>query len=581
MNEQVLYAVAFGRVSTPKQGVFGDSLDDQEKQTDMAKLRLEQQLKSKIKIVKTFEFTESASVSLILQPLQKVLEFCRQNKSVRFVFIKSMDRYTRAGAVVYGQLKAEFAKIGVSPIDTYGIINSQEVNTLEHLGIEYSWSKFQPSLITELLEAERSKGEVRDIQTRMIGASIRYVRAGYWRGAVPLGYITERVETLEHGKRLILKPHPQESLWFTAMFELTAQKTKTEEEIIEVVNNMGFLTRKKIYHDKKNGNKPIANKGSIKLNAKMLRNYLKNPIYAGVNTEYWLTIRGELKPVYTKGVSVISIDLFNRANSGKIKIVDENGQPKIYKRLSPEWQKHKLKLNPEFPLKQYLLCPICRRNVKGSSPRGKRKPIPTYHCAVGHKYWGINAKKLDIIIKEYIKNIRFSDKFINNFEANFIKNWNLRMEQLNKNAINWEQRIIDLREKKKMFEDKLKMATTRDGFQVIEEELGTIKQDIANATVERSKTEDEEVDIQTLANTAKYWMEHFEELVLFTPNPLTKAALFGQIFEELPTVEELKNGTPEISHLFALNAKSTKGVSLLSGIDEIRTRNLFRDREAL
>ena len=40
--------------------------------------------------------------------------------------------------------------------------------------------------MNELLTAERAKDEVRDIETRMIGAAIRYVRLGYWRGAISL-----------------------------------------------------------------------------------------------------------------------------------------------------------------------------------------------------------------------------------------------------------------------------------------------------------------------------------------------------------------------------------------------------------
>lgn len=566
MSEQILYAVAIGRVSTQKQGVFGDSLGDQITQTELVRARIELQEKCRIKIIKTFEFSESASVDFAHQPLQKVLEFCKKSeKRVRFVFIKSIDRGSRAGYVVLGQLMIEFAKIGIDIVDAYGIMSSQKTNTLEHLGIEFPWSIYQPSAITTMLEAERAKGEVRDIQTRMIGASIRYVRLGYWRGSTSLGYKTERVQTDEHGKRLVLMPEPDESIWIREMFELSAMQNKSEQEIVDIVNNLGFRTRTLNYHDKENRNKTVSIKGKLILTPKMLSKYIQNPIYAGVNTEHWLTLNGLLTPIYIKGESIVSVDLFNKANSGKITIIDEDGHPKVYQGIPPDWQKHKLKLNPKYPYKQYILCPICKKHLKGSSSKGKLKSYPIYHCSINHKYVGINAVKLDKIIETFLKGVRFSDEFKEKFEANFIKNWNLRMEQLNKNAINWERRIIDLRNEKKINEDKLKMASTETGIHLFEEEIDRVKQEIANVTIERSKTEDEEVDIQVLTNTAKYWMEHFEELVLTVPNPLVKASLFGQIFEELPTLEELKNRTPKLSHLFALSACHTKGCKTLGG----------------
>lgn len=581
MSEQQIYAIAISRVSTVKQNVFGDSLDDQEKQTEIVRQRLSGELGCKIKVIKTFPFAESASVGLISQPVQKVLEYCRNSKiPIRFAFFMCISRFTRGGAVVYQQLKMEFAKLGITIIDAYGVISPKKVNTLEHLGVSYWWSEFNPTSKNELLEAESSKDEITSIETRMIGGAIRAVRAGYWRGQTPLGFKTERVEIIDEDgkqrKRLVLKPHQVESVWFTKMFELTIQG-KVNEDIVNEINTLGFITRKLNFRDKEDRTKIIAIKGGKKLTVKMLHKYIQSPLYAGVNTEKWLLG----KPVYLKGGGIITPELFNRANKDKITIIDDKGSPKIVKGVPPDWQKNKLKLNPKYPYRQYLLCPICGRCLKASSPAGKLKHYPTYFCSEKHKYWGINADKLDNIIKDFVADVRFSDEFKEKFKANFIKNWNLRMALLNKDTINWEKRIIELREQKDVAENQLSMATTASGINLFERKVESLKEEINNATLKRNQTEDEEVDVQVLTNTAKYWMEHYEELVLTVPNPLVKASLFGQIFEKPPTVEELINRTPKLSHLFALNAQCTKGVSLQCGIDETRTRNLFRDREAL
>ncbi len=587
MKNETIYAIEVGRVSTHKQEVFGDSLEDQLKQLEIARERMSLKYNCEIKIKKTFPFTESASVSLSLQPVQKAITYCRESKNIRFVFIMCIDRFTRAGAVVYGQLKTEFAKIGATIVDTRGVIGTSKINTLEHLGVNYWWSEYSPTYKNELLVAEDSKDEVMRMQTRMIGAAIRYVRIGYWRGSTPLGFETERIDTSE-GKRLILRPHHEQSIWFIKMFELRAKGTMSDQQIVEDVNALGFRTKKLNFKDKEDRTKVVVIKGDRQLNVKMLRNYISKPIYAGVNTEKWLIQNGELKPVYLKGGGLIPVKLFNNANRGKVVIVDKEGKPKVYKNKIPLWQQKKLKVNPNYPYKQYVLCPLCRNPFLGSPSRGKLgKYYPAYHCGNknnekrNHKYYRIPTEDFEKTIEGFVKKVRFSDKFISNFEQNFLKNWNLRMEQLNRDTINWEKRVIKLREQKSVFEEKLKLATTQSGFQIIEKEIERIKSEIEEATIKRSKVEDTEVDIQTIINSAKYWMEHLEELVLNVPNPLSRATLFGQIFENPPTYEELKNGTPELSPLFALNEAFNTGDSQLSGVDGTRTRNLPRDRRIL
>ena len=582
MDKDIASGIVMARVSTLHQGVFNDSIDDQLSQLLFAKQRAEIEYKCEIKTIKTFEFAESASVELDSQPVQKALEYCRNSKiHVKFAFIMCMDRLTRAGSVVYSQLKAEFTRLGVILIDARGVIGTKEINTLESLGLKYKWSVYSPTWVTELLEAEKNKEEVRVSQTRMIGAAIRYVRLGYWRGAIPLGFVAERVDTIEHGRRYNLKPHPIESKWFVRMFELRAEGVKVDEEIVDEVNKIGFITRPKNYRDKEDRSKIIAIKGKRGLTVKMLRKYIQNPIYAGVNTEKWLNYDGKLRPVYLKGEGIISVELFNKANHCKVMIIDEGGQPEVYRGKIADWEHKKLKLNPNFPWKQYVRCPICGHQLKGSFSRGKSgKRFPYYHCHLGHKYWAVSGKSLEETISAFVSNVQFSKKFIFNFENKFMIAWRAKLEQLNRNAIDWNKRINEVREKQSMLESKLKFATTQTGFQVIEEEIEKTKGEIAQATVERSKTEDEEVDIQVIVNAAKYWMEHFQFLLQETQNPFHRALLFGKIFDESPTFEELKNGTPKLSSLFALNQAFNMGQNSLSGVEGIRTLDLLRDREA-
>ena len=160
-------AVAAIRVSTTKQGRDGDSPEAQKEQ-------IERYASNKgIVIKKFFVFMESASKEQ--QPMQEAIDYCKDKKNqIDLFIIKSIDRFTRGGSLSYDLLKVQLDSCGITLVDTYGVISQEQVNTLEHLGHSYKWSTYSPSRKSEMLEAERSKDEVRDILSRVIGAEIRY-----------------------------------------------------------------------------------------------------------------------------------------------------------------------------------------------------------------------------------------------------------------------------------------------------------------------------------------------------------------------------------------------------------------------
>ena len=180
-------AVAAIRVSTTKQGTDGDSPEAQKEQ-------IERFAQNKgIVIKKYFVFLESASKDQ--QPMQEAIDYCKKPKNgIELFIIKSIDRFTRGGSLSYDLMKNQLDACKVSLVDIHGIINSEQVNTLDHLGVEYKWSIYSPSKKSEILEAERSKDELRDIMTRMIGAEVRYTRLGYWMRQAPFGYQSVNVK---------------------------------------------------------------------------------------------------------------------------------------------------------------------------------------------------------------------------------------------------------------------------------------------------------------------------------------------------------------------------------------------------
>lgn len=88
--------------------------------------------------------------------------------------------------------------------------------------------------------------------------------------------------------------------------------------------------------------------------------------------------------------------------------------------------------------------------------------------------------------------------------------------------------------------------------------------DKANLVTLRDNKKYEQVDIQILINTAKHFLEHLDELILAGTNKIQNAAMFGLLFDELPTYDELVFGTPKLAPVVKLNEeyKKTKELSV-------------------
>lgn len=544
------YAIAIERVSSTKQGLMGDSNSDQGAQITRRAEQLSSLLSTKIVIKKTFKLTASASVELNLQPILEALEYCKTSKvKIKYAFIKDIGRGTRGGATIYGQLKSMFARYDIKLIDVYGIISTQSVNTLEHLGIKFDWSEFSPSWTTELLEAERAKGEVRDILTRLIGAEIRYTRLGYPVAQPKYGFASEKIDT-EHGKRVTWKPHPHEAQFIIRGFELLMQSNLSDLEIVEHINQLGYKSRKIKIHDPQDKTKIIGYKGEVPLSVKQFQKYIQDPAYAGIHIHKW-TDKKAIKAQYN---GLVTIDMFNKANKSKKTIIDnEDGTYTIAKGDIPAWRLTKKKENPDYPHKKYVLCPICRANLIGSAPKNKNGHIPRYHCARKHKYWSVNKKIFDKTINDFMQDVEFDDDLKRKFKSIFIEEWDKREQKASNDTVAVNKQLIGIEQEVQMLKEKIKMLTMPETILMFEQDIEKLKQKRAGLMVVREVKENEQLDAETLTNYAKYFMEHLKDLLFEGLNPLKDAAMFGLLFEETPTYQDLENGTPKLACIFKLN----------------------------
>jgi hypothetical protein len=536
-----LNAVAAIRVSTIKQGINGDSPEDQQNQ-------IEQYAAARgIKITKYFVFLESASKEL--QPMQEVVDYCKDPKNnIQQFMIKSIDRLTRGGSEFYNTLKNQLDDCNVALVDIYGIISSQKINTLEHLGVKYKWSEYSPTKKAEILEAERAKDEVRDIQTRMIGAQIRYARMGYWVRRPLHGFDNGHIETRE-GKRCVLEPNEQSPL-VIKMFELRARNTMDDIEIVNLINTLGFRTKERLVRDKADRTKIVQVIGGEPLMLKQLWRMIENPVYAGVNPEKWT----QDKPVKCMFEGLVSYELFNAANRGKVIITEDSDGVHIHRRQPPDYLVNKGAKNSEYPFKRIVMCPGCRKPLYGSASKGKRKYYPVYHCNRGH-HFRKPKQEFDDAMESFVQNIKVSDDYIEALESLVDKASEKQLYDMHQDAVTIDLRLGQLRSQIKQAVDKIKFLSSETAIKYMEEDIIKLEAEVNELTIARDQTEPQipGADIDKTKAYVRYYLAHLEELLLHHGNPVLQAKYFGIIFNDAPTYDDIVLGTPDCTKITGIN----------------------------
>ena len=258
--------IIYCRVSSAKQAQEGESLEDQKKICEILAER------NKLTVLEVFpeQFSGRKNDRPVIEDIITYIK--KHPNKVQYLIFRAIDRFTRNGTLGYEMLKQRLAQYGVELIDANVVIQPSR-NTLEHLGVEYDWSKTSPSEISELVIAHEGKNEVNRILTRMIGQEINLVREGYKVRQADDGFINERIY-IEGKKRMIQNPDPKRAYFFTTMFEMRASGAYTDQQIVDRINAMGYRSKtQKIWS--KSRDKILGLRGGVKLTVKQLQRIIQ------------------------------------------------------------------------------------------------------------------------------------------------------------------------------------------------------------------------------------------------------------------------------------------------------------------
>lgn len=538
------------RVSTLSQAQEGESLEVQEATLRRFVAQREWTIVPNSKVWKTA--ISGRKVGRV--DFEEILAFIKKNPGlVQYYVFRSIDRATRAGSVEYGRMKEELAKQGVQMVDTYGVIQPS-VNTLEDLGFSYTWSTFSPSEITEGVLSTTAKQEVTTILTRLMGQEIRLTQQGYRTRRATDGYINQKVY-IDGKRKPIQAPDPQRAKFFVAMFELRAQGL-SDPEIVGRVNAMGYRTP---VHQRwnKEHTRAIGRRGGKPLTIKKLQRDIQNPIYAGVLCEKWT----HYKPVKAQYSGLVSIDLWNRANRGRFILREhQGGSVELANNYESQTGTVRNRFNPLFPFK-FILCPLCRKPLRGSEPRSKSgRRVPYYHCSrPGHRYFGVPKSDLEGSVMRYILSLKFDTSILPGLEATLLNKYREREEEIVRASGLIHQNIADLEmEQAAKLEayTSSKSSVVRD---MLEREIEALEARIKDGGRQRFSIQISRDDIKAYVQGAKKIMEHPGKLLLNQADPRVQKDLFFLVFEEMPTYDEIVNGTPKLTFVFKVSSEFRPG----------------------
>ena len=467
---------------------------------------------------------------------------------MQFYVFRSIDRATRAGSAEYGRMKAELAKYGVQMVDTYGVIQPS-INTLDDLGFEYDWSRYSPSEVTENVLSVTANQEVTTILTRLMGEEIRLTQQGYRTRWATDGYINKKVYV--DGKRKPIQvPHPERAKFFVAMFELRAQGL-SDPEIVARVNAMGYRSVVQQRWNKEH-TEVIGRRGGRPVTVKKLQSIIENTIYAGVLCEKWTHYR----PVRAQYAGLVSIDLWNRANRGRLIIREhQDGSVELIKNNKSKTGTYRNRYNPLFPFK-FIRCPLCGKEMRGSESRSKSgKRVAYYHCSrPEHEYLGIPKGDFEASITRYVQSLRFNPAILPGLEATFLNKYREREQEIVSASAHMQESIADL---EAVQAQKLEAFTVSKSAVVrakLEKEIEALEARINEAGGQRFSIQISRDDIKAFMADAQRVVEHPAEVLLEQEDQRLKRELFGLVFEEMPTYSEIAVGTPKLSLIFELSS---------------------------
>jgi len=293
---------------------------------------------------------------------------------------------------------------------------------------------------------------------------IQVLREGRWVWNAPIGY--KHVKGTDN--KSVLTP-TQDGPFIAETFELLSKEVYAQTEIIKRMRRKGFK----------------------KLTKQTLCYILRNPLYAGLIKTEWLSdmVKGIHKPL-------IPEELFWRVQA----ILDGRKPAAL----------PKLRNHPDFPLRNFLMCPLCQQKLTGSWSKGRAKRYAYYHCRTrGCSYRGIPKKEAEAFYA-FLEDLRPSEAVLDLFTAIVLDVWNQKHAERLREQNHLEIDLRALENRKRRIEELVIQGTFNE--QTYKEQVAILEQELIAKRVELNEAKIERNDAEGCLNYCRYWLTNLAKL---------------------------------------------------------------------
>ena len=546
MTQNNKKAIIYCRVSTKKQEKDWDSLENQEK------VCRKYCKNNNIQVI--WVYKEAFTWKKKDRPIFNESINSAINNKVNYFIIYDIDRFSREWYWVYSDLKNNLFKYWIELRDSKNIIQSKKPvieNELVDMS-QYNWNLENSSEYAEVILSTQAQIEGKKIIQRTIPREIELEQMWYKTRQSNFWFLNKKIKT-NFGKATIQIKDPIEWEWIIEIFEKRANWNYSDSEIVEILNNKWFKTRR-----------------NYKLTIKHLQEYIKNTIYCWILVSKWTWY----KPIKTPYEWLVSIDLWNKANKWKIKIIeiDKKEFKIIYNNKNessidkPIIKKRK-RYNPFFCYSKILKCPICNKHLIWSSSRWRNWSLHHYYFCKwkrtkteNHPSYSLKRDEVHKNILNIFKNIEINDKILKLYDSIIENVYKERKNELETQIINYKNRIKELTNKE---QEIIKNIDNIINFphllEIKNKELENIKTEILKLS-KISNINKNSISLEKFKYYSKKVITQLDKLVIQTEKPELINIAFNIVFHQERVYDNIISQTiwkPEFSSILK-QKKSSK-----------------------
>lgn len=353
-------------------------------------------------VIGQLNFKAQSAKASNTQRVQKLLEFCKkhQGKADALVVYK-LDRFARDMGLHY-YLKSQLLKLNITLQSATEPIDNSPAG------------KFTENMLAAVAQFDNDqKAE------RVTSALRNKCENGIWPWKTPLGYLNTRTENEKAG---IAKIDDKIAHHIQNIFEFYASGQ------MGIVELSQYMQQQAIIHSQgKSKGKPV------KFSPQTVHNVLTNKFYIGIlEVKKW-------------------DEQFNGAHKP---LIDAETWQKCQARLYPpkEEKMTRKRINPDFPLKDNLMCGHCMRKMTAAWAKGKREKYAYYYCThsdcsnTGKK--AIGKIEFENQFMDYLNLLRPDETMQNDLHKRLLGRYEQRKDEFETDASRHRKRL-DLLEKQK------------------------------------------------------------------------------------------------------------------------------------